>query len=110
MRNLINLLTAAAATGAGVTKNNAAYQVDGSGNPMTFQASGATTNGAGAATIVIQVSNDGSNWLTLGTISLTLSTTSSSDGFAADAPWAYIRANITALSGTGAAVTVIMGA
>lgn len=95
------LLNAATTTGAGT-----AYAM---GGKRTFQASGATTSGAGAATIKIQVSNDGSNWLDLATISLTLSTTSASDGLAADAPWGYVRANLTAISGTNAAVTVRMG-
>ena len=96
-----DLLNAATATGAGL-----AYAM---GGKRTFQASGLTTAGAGAATIKIQVSNDASNWLDLGTISLTLSSSSSSDGFAADAPWGYVRANLTAISGTNAAVTVRMG-
>jgi len=73
---------------------------------ITFQAYGTTTAGAGAATIKIQVSNNETDWLDLGTISLTLATTSSSDGFAAEAPWQYVRANVTALSGTGASVSV----
>ena len=95
-----NLITAAAVTGAGAA-------LDVRGKPsMTFQASGATSAGAGAATVKIQVSNDGTNWVDLGTITLTLSSTSSSDGFAAFAAWAYVRANITAISGTNAAVTV----
>lgn len=39
-----------------------------------------------------------------------LPTTSGSDGFATlAAPWRYVRARITALTGTGAAVSVLMG-
>jgi hypothetical protein len=72
----------------------------------TFQASGATTSGAGAATVVIQVSNDNSNWITAGTITLTLGTSETSDGFAFDAHWEHVRANVTAISGTGAYVSV----
>jgi hypothetical protein len=70
----------------------------------TFQA---TVSGTGAvtATVLIQCSNDGTNWLTLGTITLT-GTTSATDGFASAAPWAFVRANVTARTGTGAAVTV----
>jgi len=94
------MLTNATTTGAG-----AALPVR-YANRMTFQAFGTTTAGAGAATIKIQVSNNGANWLDLGTISLTLSTTSSSDGFAAEAPWQFARANVTAISGTGASVSV----
>lgn len=95
------LLNGKTSTGAGT-----AYAM---GGKRTFQASGATTAGAGAATIKIQVSNDNANWLDLATISLTLSTTTATDGLAADAPWGYVRANVTAISGTGASVTVRMG-
>ena len=96
----LNLLTAATATGAG-----SAFGPFESAS-TTFQAAGATSAGSGAATVKIQVSNDGMNWIDLGTITLTLSSTSSSDGFAAFAAWAYVRANVTAISGTNAAVTV----
>lgn len=86
------------------------------GNPVykdspysTFQAS---VNGTGAvtATVVIDASNDGVYWCStaLGTISLS-GTTSSSDGFTTTAPWKYIRARVTAISGTGATVTANIG-
>lgn len=76
---------------------------------ITFQATGSTTTGSGAATIAIEVSNDGRGWLVIGTITLTLSTTVATDGFAVDAQWNFVRANATAISGTGAAVTVTTG-
>ena len=71
----------------------------------------ATVSGTGAvsATVAIEGSNDGTNWLTLGTITLR-GTTSATDGFAFSAPWVYIRSNCTAISGTGAALSVVMGA
>jgi len=75
----------------------------------SFQATGVTTAGAGSATVKIQVSNDETAWLDLGTITLTLSTSAASDGFSTIAPWAFVRANLTAISGTGASVTVSMG-
>lgn len=71
----------------------------------TFQA---TVSGTGAvsATVLIQVRNSSSHdWLTLATITLS-GTTTSSDGFASEASWAYYRANLTAISGTGATVVV----
>lgn len=76
--------------------------------PATFQA---TVSGTGTvtATVLIQVSNDGTNWITLGTITLS-GTTSATDGFASSAPWAYVRSNCTAISGTSAALSVVMGA
>jgi hypothetical protein len=97
------LLNGVTSTGAGST-----HQL--SKPKKTFQASGSTTAGAGAATIKIQVSNDNVNWLDMGTISLTLSTSVTSDGFSSDSAWTYVRANLSALSGTGASVTVTVGA
>ena len=91
------LLSAVTATGAGSAVG---------GGKATYQASGTTSSGAGAATILVQGSNNNSDWLTIGTITLTLATTSSSDGFVSDTPWAYVRGNCTAISGTGAAVTL----
>lgn len=75
-----------------------------------FQATGTTTSGTGAATVAIQVSANNTDWLSLGTISLSLSTTAATDGFAATGNWPYVRSNVTAISGTGAKVTTIMGA
>lgn len=74
----------------------------------TFQG---TVSGTGAvtATIVLEVSNDNTYWVStvLGTITLS-GTTSSSDGFTTSAPWKYVRARVTAISGTGATVQVYM--
>lgn len=71
--------------------------------------------GAVSATVVIQCSTDpdtaagtGSDWVTLATITLS-GTTSAVDGFAASANWPVYRANVTAISGTGATVEVSMG-
>lgn len=96
------LLKAATATGAGV----AAAGVRG---VKSYQANGTTTAGAGAATIQVQGSNNGANWDTIGTISLTLATTTSSDGFVSDDRYAHLRGNVTAISGTGASVNLTMG-
>lgn len=74
----------------------------------TFQASGTTSAGAGASVILVQVSNNNSDWITLGTITLTLGTSSTSDGFASNAPWPYVRGNVSSISGTNAAVTLTM--
>jgi len=64
------------------------------------------TAGTTTAIVDIEVSNDNSSWITMGTISL--SGASDTDGFASTASWNYVRANVTAL-GAGADVTVIMG-
>lgn len=93
------MLDAVITTGAG-----AEFKLPESGI-TTFQAHGTTSAGAGAATIVIQVSNDDDNWITAGTITLTLGTSATSDGFAFAGNWGSARANVTAISGTGAAVS-----
>ena len=78
-------------------------------NNRTFQAV-VTGTGAVAATILLEVSNDGVNFITPGIATITLSGTNvATDGVSSSAPWAFIRANITAISGTNAAVTVLMG-
>ncbi len=80
-------------------------------NPLsrTFSAKVVGT-GAVTATIIIYVSNTGDDddWATAATITLS-GTTSDSDGFAMNAKWAYTYAEISAISGTGAAVTATMG-
>lgn len=74
-----------------------------------------TGTGAVTATVVIQCTNEDasfngtqSHWVTIGTITLT-GTTTASDGFTSISPWKYSRANVTAVTGTGAVVEVIMG-
>ena len=64
-----------------------------------------TGTGAVTATVAIELSNDGTNALAtpLATVSLS-GTTTVSDGFQSDASWKYVRLNVTALTGTGAAV------
>jgi hypothetical protein len=57
---------------------------------------------------LIEVSNDGVNYITMGTITLTLGTSVTSDGFAVANSYEYYRANVSAISGTGANVTVYM--
>lgn len=75
----------------------------------TFHATGVTSAGAGATSIKIEASNDNATWIEIGAISLVLSTTITGDGFASDAPWQYVRGNITSISGTNATVSVYMG-
>lgn len=77
----------------------------------TFMASGTTGSGAGAATIIIYGSDLGTTtWVALGTITLTLATTItfglSTDAFSILAPWAFTCAHVSAISGTGASVSV----
>lgn len=100
---VMNLLgSGATATGAG----NFVYK---DSPKATFQAIVSGT-GVVSATIDIEYSNDGVNACDTvgGTITLS-GTTSHSDGFTSDSPWKYVRAYITAISGTGATVQVYMG-
>ena len=79
-----------------------------SGAKAVFQAVGSTASGSGSATIAIEGSLDDENWVNIGTITLTLSSSATSDGFSMNAPWESVRANVTAISGTGASVDAYM--
>ena len=80
----------------------------------SFQAIAGGT-GAIGATIVIEVSNEdatgqglNSNWITYGTITLS-GTTNVTDGFTTASAWRFVRARVSAISGTGTTVQVLMG-
>lgn len=73
-----------------------------------FQASGFVTASTGSATIVIQGSVDGTNYETLDTLSLSLVTSVVTDFGVNTAAWPFIRANVSAISGTNAQVTLDM--
>jgi hypothetical protein len=83
------------------------------GPDQSYQAVAVGTAGAFTCTVTIQGSNDGVNPVAtaLGTITANgTGPTASSDGFTTGlAPWAWIRATATTLTGTGATVTVLMG-
>jgi hypothetical protein len=62
-------------------------------------------SGAVAATVTIQVSNDGVNPCATSAGVITLSGTgSNADGFATNSAWKYIRAVVSGISGTNATV------
>lgn len=100
MAQAIPLFTDRTTTGVGTTR-------EAPGPGATVQAV-VTGTGALTATVVIQVSNNSTNWLDLGTLSLS-GTTAATQGLALNAHWVYIRGNISALTGTGATVNVTMG-
>jgi hypothetical protein len=102
------LLNAATTTGAGTAWHERDTVPKYTYGYRSFQAKGNTTASTGAATVLIQVSNDGTNYITLGTITLTLGVAVTSDGFAAANSWEYYQANLSAVSGTNATVTVYM--
>ena len=71
-----------------------------------YQAS-VTGTGSVSATVVFEVSINGVGWLTLATVTLS-GTTTATDGFAAVGGWPNVRARVSAISGTDAAVTALM--
>jgi hypothetical protein len=92
--------------GSAIIATGAQAAVSGRSGNKTYSAWGSTTAGAGAATIVIQGSNSGElAWVTIGTITLTLSTTVTEDGFTSQDSYDAIRMNVTAISGTNASVS-----
>jgi hypothetical protein len=95
------LLSNATGTGAGTAWRPRDTSAVATYTYHSFQAVGNTSTSTGAATISIQVSNDGANFFTLGTAP-------TSDGFAVANTYEYYRANVTAISGTGAIVSVYM--
>lgn len=63
-----------------------------------------TGTGTISSTVVIEVSNNGTDWVTAGTITLS-NTSTLSDGFAINAKWGFVRARVSAISGTNAKAT-----
>ncbi len=104
MFNIQTLLSAVLVTG-----QSAAFKSE--IGHKTFSAKGFTSAGSGAASVDILGSHDGSanSWVKIMTIALVLGTTQTADGDVSDAKWPYIAANVTAISGTDAQVTVSMG-
>jgi hypothetical protein len=107
------LLNAVIATGAGTGVRVTAPPSGGSQFAYrTFQAIGSVTAATGASVIYVEVSNTGvatDPWIVLGTITLTLGTTATTDGFASQGAWEYVRGNINSISGTNATVSLWMG-
>lgn len=82
-----------ATTGA-ATGFSPAIEIRGTTPPFiwrTFQAVGVMSTGTAVATVTVQASNDGVNFLDLATISLTMTTTAVTDGFSTGAMWEWYR-------------------
>ncbi len=98
-----HLVDAATITGVTGTTTGNSYS-----GRKTFQA---VVNGTGAvtATVKIEVSNNPTlcGWVVLATFTLS-GTTTATDGFASEASWLFYRGNVTALTGTGATVDVVV--
>jgi hypothetical protein len=79
------------------------------GNSLTYQAT-VTGSGSVAANVLIEVSNDGIGWLSDGSSTLALTgTTTATSGYTSVSPWQFVRATISGITGTSAAVTVSLG-
>lgn len=104
--NQVILLRSVTTPTTGSTADLSAYTYDNDERNFIAYVSG---TGAVAATVLIEVSNNNLHWITLGTITLS-GTTEAADGFVSDESWPMVRARLTAVSGTDAAVTVTMGA
>ena len=65
--------------------------------------------GAVTATFTIKGSNNGVDWKTLATLTLT-GTTRAADGAAVNEAWKYTMATLSNVTGTGAAATLIAAA
>ncbi len=93
-------------TGAG-----AWFRVQGALPQLSNRTFHALVEGSGAvsATIDIEVSNDGVNVAkVLASLALT-GTGIDNDALASAEPWLYVRGNVTAISGTGAQASLILG-
>ncbi len=107
--NVLTLISAQIATDASPLHS---ALVNAFPSKRAFQAYGSTSAGVGASVIEIYGSLFGitGTWVLLGTITLTLGTAVTNDGFASDAPWPYLAVKVVSISGTDAAVTVGVGA
>jgi hypothetical protein len=97
---------------ATTTATGSAFQIRGTNDLFvnrSFQAVGVMSSSTGTASIVIEVSNDGTNYVTLGTITLALTTSPSSDAFFAYTSYEFYRARTTQVTSNGT-VTVYMKA
>lgn len=104
-------------TAAGITATASGSPIYKDAPIASFQATVIGT-GAVTATVIIEGSNHSSDGTIGGTIywcdtvlgTITLSgTTSDSDGFSTNSTWKFVRARLTAITGTGAVVTCKMG-
>jgi hypothetical protein len=99
--NVATLLNAVAVTGTGSALAGPAAN-------KTYQAAASVGTGTGTAVVTVQCSNNASNWDTVGTITLSTSTTSASDSFYSLDRCRFLRGNVTTLSGTTPTLTLTM--
>lgn len=87
-----------------VTSVNAGAAVPG-GQIASFSAQASVTGtGSVSATVVIEGSNNGDDWVQIATLSMS-GTGRATDGGVAQTLWSQIRARVSAISGTNASVS-----
>ena len=96
------LLSAVTVTGAGT-------KLEPWGVRKTFQLTGKTSTGVGAASVKVEGSLDGDNWKLLDTLTLTLGTVVTSDFGVNTEAWRFIRGDVDSISGTNGEVTLTLG-
>ena len=85
-------------------------QPSGSETPATYQSFQVTVTGSGSVSASAQVvaSNDGVNWITIGSVISPSGNNSGTAGGNASSPYKWWSAYVTAISGTNASVNVNM--
>lgn len=78
------------------------------GANLLFIADGTVSAATGSATIVIEGHNGGGVFVTIDTLSLTLGTAATADAGVVNAPYEFVRARVSAISGTNASVNCWM--
>lgn len=68
-----------------------------------------TGSGSVSVTAQVEVSNDGSHWLTAGSALSLTGTDSASQGQAMQGAWKYGRVTLSSIMGTGATATCFLG-
>lgn len=108
LNHIDQLLTNATAQVTGTAVSVTSSASNGMGLTGVLQSTLAGT-GALTATVTIEVSctSLAGSWILAGTHTLS-GTTTATDAFVLNAPWPYIRANVTAITGTGATVNTFL--
>lgn len=67
----------------------------------TVQATTTTSSGNGTHSVAFQYSNDKVGWITVANSAPASAASPITDGFVLQAPWLYVRLNVTSVTGTG---------
>lgn len=102
MKSVLNLLVDVAAPAAGPAFRTPAQHPK---KAVIVNITG--TSGAQTASVNIEVSNNGTQWGVLSTLSMS-GTSTDTKQYIVDGPFFYVRANVTAITGTGAKVNATL--